>query len=234
MAARVAVRTPALKDRYDLLNLGLQCLDILVLDDLWNEAVGAKNPLSRDIGVQLIDELKVVSERSGWARKVISNSRDELNAYWPTLRDRFIPAANVEIKEFDRWLNEYDGLGNAGDAVLASLREVLGHESKSLSEKVAKLDMPGVSEGDLEISTRVLLGVVVVCCLLTVALPIVAASVGAAGVTAGSISGIAALAGVGAGIAGGALVHAKGNVKVPQPAPPTQSPPPTSPEGTTA
>src|SRR5438105_4001109 len=108
------VRALSTHETYELLGVGLRCLDLLALDELWTDAAKTNDPSAPVIGKQMLSLMRGLSTRSGEVGQLLLVTRYELNAYWPQLRDFWRPTAEREILALDSWLGEDAKLGDAG------------------------------------------------------------------------------------------------------------------------
>jgi hypothetical protein len=198
-----------IEQRRELLDFGVRCIDLLSLDVLWTEAAKAGDPAAPEIGGQMIRLIEDLRPRSGEVGELLRATRVELNAYWPHLRDFWRRSAEREIVALDKWLTaEYEGLGDAGVSIAQVLDENLAEEVKLLTAQVVELGGGLEVGGDLTGQQMIWIGVIGVCCLISVAIPYVALAIGANGLVAASFSSTVGLAGIAAGIAGSAYFAA--------------------------
>ena len=205
------------QQRYDLLQFGHNSLSLLATDELWTEAARTGDPFAPELGRQMQDLMERLMRRSNEVAALLFLTQSEVDVYWPDLRESWRQTSNREITALDWWLRtEYFGLlGTAGATVARTLGDSLADEIGLVAQGISVVEHGSPSDGDLSRNKKILIGVVAVCCLVSVALPAIAAAVMAGGlaagvasgaVQAGAVSGVTNLASVAAGFAGSAVL----------------------------
>ena len=177
-----------------------------MLDDLWSEAIAQGDVAATEIGRRMNTLMEQLAEDSKRVSHLIGNSKDALNHAWPYISEKWI-LSNEQRKALDAYFEKHGGLGTAGFALSAGLRDSLAEESASLSAKIAELEIQGHTTIDISRLGKVMIAVVGICVfavpaiaagaviggVMTVGLAVVTAGMAEAGIV-GSIAGSLILA----------------------------------------
>lgn len=181
----------------ELLQFGIDSIDLLLLDDLWTAAVKRHDADAVSLGNQMQTLLERLRPKAHRVEDLLGRRSEELNAVWPEVLSSWrVPDDGQAI---DEYLSNFGGLGDAGVIHAFDLHQVLTEELQELQHKIADLETTEGSDGDLRISRKVRIGIIAICVLAVVALPVVGGGLAATGVAAGMFQGAAGLASVAVG-----------------------------------
>jgi hypothetical protein len=183
----------------------LDCTELLVVDELWTNAVAAKDPTAGRLAERTMELIDRVREGNAPVPDVLKAVRDELNDAWPTLRHVWL--SDADSRRLDDYLSQqYGTFGDAACAVARSLDEQLEIELQGLREKRAELDNEGLALADLSLPARLGIGLLLIA-VAAVGCGLLGGVVIVGGVAAGLGAASQGLAGIGVIVAGDALNH---------------------------
>ena len=177
----------SLHDRTYFLDFALRCTELLVIDDLWTEAMDRREPTSAELGhrmLGLIGGIREMSEQVSGALHQLSRS---LNAVWPELRSQWLSVEQAEV--LDAYIGQFGGFGDAAAWLAGELDESLATEADLIARKLDELEHRRPGPGDLQWLARAALGVLVIAAA-ALGVGLVAGAAAAVGVAATAVAAV--------------------------------------------